>query len=384
MDHETHLEELLQLLKLPTYALKLPLDDPTQVDTDCPLELVILINRFYRAMDLSALHASQALCHICLPFKIHNLLLPRKDDYLLIGPLFTENLSESDFRLLLAEYGLKPTEDLLIYFHSLTYLEEESFQRLLHYLSEEMGKTFTEITLSKPSKTQSRPEPFSLIQESDQISHHYACQYMNCVRNFSLHNQEELISSMQFWEQTLSMAPAPLFSYMKELVFTEFLLLSSVLHEHLEEHAIPTILYHRQQLERCITNRELSHFHHTLISAFGDAIDSQTEPGFSDGIAAARRYIRLNFASNLRLRDIAAACHLSKTYLSSRFHEECGQTISDYLLSCRMEQAKKLLQYSSLPICEVADQCGFEDGSYFTKCFTKWTGVGPEKWRKEK
>lgn len=315
-------------------------------------------------MDLSALHASQTLCHICLPFKIHNLLLPRKEDYLLVGPLFTENLSESDFQLLLAEYGVKPTEDLLIYFHSLTSMEEESFQRLLHYLSEELGKPFTEITLSRPPKALSRPESFSLIQESDQISHNYACQYMDCVRNFSLQNQEALAASMQTWEGTLALAPAPLFSYMKELVFTEFLLLSSVLHEHLEEHAIPTILYHRQQLDRCATNRELSLFHHAFIHAFQTTIHTQTEPGFSDGIAA--------------------ACHLSKSYLSTRFHKECGQTISDYLLSCRMEQAKKLLRYSSLPIGEVADQCGIGDGSYFAKCFTKWVGMGPEKWRGKK
>ena len=56
----------------------------------------------------------------------------------------------TDVQLLLAEYGVKPTEDLLIYFYSLTSMEEESFQRLLHYLSEELGKPFTEITLSRP------------------------------------------------------------------------------------------------------------------------------------------------------------------------------------------------------------------------------------------
>ena len=64
-----------------------------------------------------------------------------------------------------------------------------------------------------------------------------------------------------------------------------------------------------------------------------------------------------------------------------RFHKECDQTISDYILSCRMEHAKKLLQYSSLPICEIADQCGFGDASYFTKCFVKHIGIGPEKWK---
>jgi AraC family transcriptional regulator len=46
-----------------------------------------------------------------------------------------------------------------------------------------------------------------------------------------------------------------------------------------------------------------------------------------------------------------------------------------------MEHAKKLLQYSSLPICEIADQCGFGDASYFTKCFVKQIGIGPEKWK---
>ena len=57
MYNETHLEEFIQLLKLPAYILKLPLDDPKQVNTDCPLELVSL------------------------------LLLPRKEEYVLIGPI---------------------------------------------------------------------------------------------------------------------------------------------------------------------------------------------------------------------------------------------------------------------------------------------------------
>ena len=36
MYNETHLEEFIQLLKLPAYILKLPLDDPKQVNTDRP------------------------------------------------------------------------------------------------------------------------------------------------------------------------------------------------------------------------------------------------------------------------------------------------------------------------------------------------------------
>lgn len=381
MYNETHLEEFIQLLKLPTYVLKLPLDDSKQVTTDCPLELVILLNQFYQTMDLSTLHASQTPCHICFPFKIHNLLLPRKEDYLLIGPLFTEALSETDFRLLLAEYGIKPTKDLLIYFHSLTHIDEETFNKLLHYLSEELGKPFTQIIPARIKKSIPRPESFFLIQESEQTGHNYACQYMDCVRCFSLQDSKALTLYAQIWEHTILLTSTPLFSYMKELVFTEFLLLSSILHEHLKEHSIPFILYQRQQWERCRTSKELVFFHHALISAFFKAIHSQTETGFSEGITAARRYIRLNFASSLRLSDIAAACHLSRAYLSSRFHKECDQTISDYILSCRMEQAKKLLQYTSLPVCEIADQCGFGDASYFTKCFVKKIGIGPEKWR---
>ena len=381
MYNETHLEEFIHLLKLPAYILKLPLDDPKQVDTDCPLELVILLNQFYRTMDISALHASQTPCHICFPFKIHNLLLPRKEDYLLIGPLFTETLSENDFRLLLAEYGIKPTKDLLIYFHSLTHMDEETLNKLLHYLSEELGKPFTQITPARTKKSFPVAESFFLIQESDKTGHNYACQYMDCVRNFSLQDQKALAFSARIWENTILLSSAPLFPYMKELVFTEFLLLSSVLHEHLKEHSIPSILYQRQQWERCKTEKELADFHRALIETFFKAIHAQTETGLSEGITAARRYIRLNFASSLRLNDIAAACHLSRTYLCSRFHKECDQTISDYILSCRMEQAKKLLQYSSLPICEVAYQCGFGDASYFTKCFVKRIGIGPEKWK---
>ena len=48
-----------------------------------------------------------------------------------------------------------------------------------------------------------------------------------------------------------------------------------------------------------------------------------------------------------------------------------------------MEQAKKLLLSTSLPIADVAEQSGYGDYRVFTKVFKKSEGITPSQYRRE-
>ncbi len=48
-----------------------------------------------------------------------------------------------------------------------------------------------------------------------------------------------------------------------------------------------------------------------------------------------------------------------------------------------MEQARKLLVSTSLPIAEVSEQCGYGDYRVFTKAFKKAEGVTPSQYRRD-
>lgn len=65
------------------------------------------------------------------------------------------------------------------------------------------------------------------------------------------------------------------------------------------------------------------------------------------------------------------------------FKKEKGVSISNYILQKRVDEAKKLLCGSSLPINTVSLHIGYSNFSYFTKMFKENTGLTPLEYRRK-
>lgn len=98
-------------------------------------------------------------------------------------------------------------------------------------------------------------------------------------------------------------------------------------------------------------------------------------------IKAIKLFINEHFSENITLDSIAGSAFLSASYASRLFKKELGISIMDYLLQVRMNEAKKLLKDTALPIEEVASRTGYADSSYFTKVFRKAEGITPSQYR---
>nr|WP_276313830.1 AraC family transcriptional regulator [Exiguobacterium algae] len=75
--------------------------------------------------------------------------------------------------------------------------------------------------------------------------------------------------------------------------------------------------------------------------------------------------------------------YLSREYISRRFKQQYGVNLSEYLLTIRMCEAKRLLESSRQRIYEVAQAVGFSDDKYFRKVFKKQVGVTPNEYREQ-
>ncbi len=93
-------------------------------------------------------------------------------------------------------------------------------------------------------------------------------------------------------------------------------------------------------------------------------------------------YIRQNYTKEISLREFGLQFHLSEKYISRYFKEHFHITLSQYINHLRLEHARQLLQESTVPVTEVALQSGFQNVSYFIRCFKKMYGVSPLKYRK--
>ena len=95
-----------------------------------------------------------------------------------------------------------------------------------------------------------------------------------------------------------------------------------------------------------------------------------------------KKYIEENYMQEINLGQLAQMVDMNASYLSSIFKKETGMTYSEYLVSCRIEQACKMLVETNKSINDIALKSGYQNARYFSKQFTKQIGLKPSEYRK--
>jgi AraC-like DNA-binding protein len=96
----------------------------------------------------------------------------------------------------------------------------------------------------------------------------------------------------------------------------------------------------------------------------------------------AQELLAANLAGRITLADLAKACELSIRQFTRAFRGSTGMSPHAWLLSLRIEKAKRLLASSRRMLADVALECGFADQSHFTRAFQRIVGVTPGAWRR--
>lgn len=92
-----------------------------------------------------------------------------------------------------------------------------------------------------------------------------------------------------------------------------------------------------------------------------------------------KEYINNHINQDLRLDEVAAIAQLSSYHFLRLFRQSMGVTPHQYILQCRLNQAKYLLQHSNLSIAEIAARTGFCDQSHLTRYCKRIMGVTPKQ-----
>ena len=96
----------------------------------------------------------------------------------------------------------------------------------------------------------------------------------------------------------------------------------------------------------------------------------------------AKQYIRENYGMPITLESISELAGFNPTYFSTMFKKETGMTFTEYLLQTRIEAAKDMLKDTNLNISAICERVGYSDHKYFSKTFTRETGLKPNQYRK--
>ncbi len=108
----------------------------------------------------------------------------------------------------------------------------------------------------------------------------------------------------------------------------------------------------------------------------------QSSYNYPKHISEIMQYINKHLKEEISIDSLCCAVHLSKSYACSSFKNYTNMTITQYLIQCRLTQAKKHLLETESSISEIAMQTGFSSFSFFCQTFRKYESCTPLQFRK--
>jgi AraC family transcriptional activator of pobA len=111
------------------------------------------------------------------------------------------------------------------------------------------------------------------------------------------------------------------------------------------------------------TQKQSSPYNYTLLKTFQKLIE--------------KNYVTLKLP-----KDYAELLYITPNHLNAVCNDMLGMPAGELIRNRVLLEAKRLLINRSLSVAEIADELNFNDNSYFTKFFKKYTTLTPEEFRK--
>ena len=96
---------------------------------------------------------------------------------------------------------------------------------------------------------------------------------------------------------------------------------------------------------------------------------------------AVENYVQHHIGEVIQAEAIARALYISRPHLSKRFKEETGESLTDFVLREKIEEAKRLLRYSDKSLTAIGSYLGFSSPSHFSRVFKQCCGCSPREYR---
>ena len=142
--------------------------------------------------------------------------------------------------------------------------------------------------------------------------------------------------------------------------------------------------YFIQSSERLTSADRLTDLLGKVSYTFAEKVaQSKTPVSTDERMQKAIRYIQQNVNQHLTVGDVADYAGFSKSYFSAYFKKTLGFSVSAFILRCKLEEGRELLQYTDKSISTISEFLCFSSQSHFHTAFRKQFGMTPSEYRKQ-
>lgn len=124
--------------------------------------------------------------------------------------------------------------------------------------------------------------------------------------------------------------------------------------------------------------------HYRMVIDFCNRIANQQIPSkLSEDTRESIRFIRNHTNEPICISDISNHVNRSDSYIVKHFKKELGITPRAYIQKCKLEEAKRLLQYTDKTLSEISFYLCFSSQSYFQNVFKSVFHITPSEYRRQ-
>lgn len=133
--------------------------------------------------------------------------------------------------------------------------------------------------------------------------------------------------------------------------------------------------YSKREME--IMNFKALHFLTSLI--YHREIDPQA--GNVDVIGNSIAFMKANIGLKIGLKELARQQNISVTYYSKMFRQKTGSSPVNYFNELKVQRSCQEMYFTNKSIKTICAELGFDDQYYFSRLFSKVTGISPSKYK---
>ena len=112
---------------------------------------------------------------------------------------------------------------------------------------------------------------------------------------------------------------------------------------------------------------------------FSVHLEAQTAP--AGGIRDAQLWLLDHLKERIDVETLADRAAMSPRTFYRRFLEVTGRTPARFIVECRLDAARRLIEESPMPVKTIAAHCGFGDSGRMRRAFHRHYGIGPDDYR---
>lgn len=129
---------------------------------------------------------------------------------------------------------------------------------------------------------------------------------------------------------------------------------------------------------------EIINLRHLMIMDFAKHVNQLHEGSHTSQLVSdVSNYINHHISEAITVEAMSKEFFMSRSYLSKRFKAESNITLTDFILSKKIEEAKYLLHYANKSLTAISVYLGFSSPGHFSRVFRKYAFISPNEYRKK-